>query len=608
MSAPWWRWRRRRTRAEDSRALETWQPDDSEPAEIYARALLRRAEITEDYFVAQEISKNPSATPGKSPAGRIEFAIPYDGHEYFTRAAKADVAHQTRSAQPGGSAVIGHLLLKDHAATDLRQRLDLGDRYGSIPIEVPVGNGAPDESDPLTADQWICTTTYDFEPNEAAVLPARLEINLFDPDSLDLPPTDLRIFDLHTDEARQGINDSIAKIVRHVSFKDELVLQIVVHASLPAHAEFDRPWPRIARVAIHWPTITSLDALRLEIPTERPRLGVPLQLTKAPFRYNPVRGCIEWGGVRMFATDEKAEAPDKKPHGTGKDEKRGEDEKSGTGGKQGKDETPGTGTGETPQETEKPGEIAVPGGEGGEKEKPKEATQDRASENEARPGASVIRRYQSMPMLLAIRYPGELYKQPTLMATAEVAVPNYLMSGMSARLYDATGYYLKDPLRLTTRIHAAAQLQLDDAFAMRDRSPSQHLFFDEVIPEEIRITDIRTALEDRGFAVEKVWPPGDGSQYDEEAETDSWLLVAHRKVGPDDMVLWVLTEGEHSGTDRDRVLPGGGVMHKTWLPSGELRIVIRGSLPGDSKGRLTHEMNVLHGMLWERYGRLRQRR
>jgi hypothetical protein len=53
---------------------------------------------------------------------------------------------------------------------------------------------------------------------------------------------------------------------------------------------------------------------------------------------------------------------------------------------------------------------------------------------------------------------------------------------------------------------------------------------------------------------------------------------------------------------------GGGITHSTSLPSGELRVVIRGSLPGDSEGRLTHEMNMLHEALRERYGRARQRR
>jgi hypothetical protein len=391
-----------------------------------------------------------------------------------------------------------------------------------------------------------------------------------------------------------------------VSFKDELVLQIVVHASLPVHADQDLPDPWVARVAIRWPTITSLETLSLKIPTQRPRLGKPLDAHDALFHYNPVRGCIEWGGVRMFATDEKAEAPDKQSGGAAKGT---EDAKGGPSEKDGKPEND-----RKPQEATAAAEIEGPASSAaaGDGEKSKESKQDKepegAGEDEGKTGASVIRRYQSMPMLLSIRYPGELYRQPALTVTAEVLVPDYLLSGISARLYDATGYYLRTPLTRTTTIRTTAELQLDDAFAMRDRSPSQHLFFDEIIPDDIAITDIATALEDRGFAVEKVWPRGDGPQYDERQETDSWLLVAHRKVGRDDMVLWVLVEGKHSGTDRDRVLPGGGVMHKTWLPSGELRIVIRGSLPGDSDGRLTHEMNVLHGMLWERYGRLRQRR
>ena len=147
---------------------------------------------------------------------------------------------------------------------------------------------------------------------------------------------------------------------------------------------------------------------------------------------------------------------------------------------------------------------------------------------------------------------------------------------------------------------------LDDAFAKRDRSPGHYLFFDEIIPDEMRITDITTALEDRGFAVRKVWPIGDGP-YEDDDEPLIWLHVAHRKVGPDDMILWIRTTGRRFVTERKTVMPGG-VTHRTELPSGELGIVIRGSLPRDSEGQLTREMNVLHGMLRERYGRARQRR
>ena len=78
---------------------------------IYARAQLERAEITEEYFVEQEISKNPWARGGNAPAGRIQLSVPYDGYQFFTRLAAADVAHSTGGdPPPAANAVIGHLL------------------------------------------------------------------------------------------------------------------------------------------------------------------------------------------------------------------------------------------------------------------------------------------------------------------------------------------------------------------------------------------------------------------------------------------------------------------------------------------------------------------
>ena len=220
---------------------------------------------------------------------------------------------------------------------------------------------------------------------------------------------------------------------------------------------------------------------------------------------------------------------------------------------------------------------------------------------------SKTRHYQSVPMLLSIEHPGELYKQDILSATAEVRIPGYLMSGMTARVYDASGYFRPEPLKLTSKINVTAELTLDDAFARRDFSPTHHLFFDEIIPDEMRIADIRTALEDRGFEVIKIWPRHEGAHVNQAGNVVSWLHVAHRKVGPDDMVLWVFAQGQHFETERETVVHGGGITHKTKLQSGELKIFIRGSLPRDSR-ELTHEMNTLQRTLREQYDRVRQRR
>jgi hypothetical protein len=432
------------------------------------------------------------------------------------------------------------------------------------------------------------------------VIPAQLEIELFDPDSLDLPPTDLRALNLDTDAARRRMNSGIAKIAEHVGFRDELVLQIVVRLNLPVHAGLPAPQPRVARVAIGWPTITSLGTLRIKVGDNDP----------TPVRYNPLQRCIEWHDVPMFTVDEIAEMKAEKARKADEAELAAEKARKEKSEKRARQESGDNEDTKDAKEPEKPGDTGEQGNEPaaekpGEAEKPAEQGEGSESdEDESDTGG--LSYYQSPPMVLLIGHPGELYEQDDLEVTADVRVGEYLLSGMDARMYDVTGYYRKEPLALTTRIQATAKFMLDDAFAKRDRSPSHYLFFDEIIPDEMRITDITTALEDRGFAVRKVWPIDDGL-FEDDNESLSWLHVAHRKVGPDDMILWIRTTGRRFVTERETVVPGG-VTHRTHLPSGELRIVVRGSLPRDGEGQLTREMNVLHGMLRERYGRARQRR
>jgi hypothetical protein len=527
------------TRVKQALAQTRGRADDAGTA--YARASLKRAEITESYFVEQEISVSPSEKlAAKRPTGRVELAVPYDGRDYFTRQARDDVSKGIAGRpQQEGKAVIGHLLLQAYAKTSLRATLDLPDRHGSVPIEVLLGDGAgdgdPDGLDQLSADRRTCVTTYEFAPDDPDVLPASLEIDLFDPDSLDsLDSLDLFRLDLMSEEGRRNVDDVISKLRQQVSFRNDLLLRIVVHLIVPTKPDLRDPRPPkpdlgdprpiVARMAVGWPTITSLRTLSLHVGNGLAGNGADVTFSEAPVRYNPVKRCLEWEGVRMFARLRKRD--DEDVH------------------------------------------------------------------------------YESVAMLLSIQHPGELYKQEKLEARAEVEIPGYLLSGLTARLYDATGHLSGLQPKLTTHVHAAATLMLDDAFARRDFSPSQHLFFDEIIPDEMRITDIKSSLEERKF---KVWPPGVKPLPGSTGGTVKWFLVARRQEGPDTMDLWIYVEGRHFETVEETTAPGGGKINTTRRQTGDLQVFIRGTLARDSK-ELTHEMNALQRTLRERYGRVRQRR
>ena len=154
-------------------------------------------------------------------------------------------------------------------------------------------------------------------------------------------------------------------------------------------------------------------------------------------------------------------------------------------------------------------------------------------------GSDSVRIYRSAQMLLSIEHPGELPNRDVLGALAEVEIPGYLLSGVTARVYDATGTFQSSPLTTKTKVHATAALQLDDAFAKRKFSPNHHLFFDEIIPDDMRITDIMTALRDRGFDdVTQVWPDPAG-HVDKSAPVLNWFLVARRPDLP----------GQHGSVD-----------------------------------------------------------
>lgn len=202
-------------------------------------------------------------------------------------------------------------------------------------------------------------------------------------------------------------------------------------------------------------------------------------------------------------------------------------------------------------------------------------------------------------MHLYIDYPGELYRQSAIEGEASIEIPGFLLSGTQVRLFGATGDIVKDAQpKVVSYLNIKFKLILDEAFARRILSPSQYLYFDEVIPDEMRIADIKTAIADRGFRIlpdESLEKPG-----------IRYFIKAERSEGPDKMELSMLVEGERKEAERETQVKGGQTF-KSSTESGDLKVYIRGEMPANSK-RLTQEMNALHISLHERFERLRSRR
>jgi hypothetical protein len=216
---------------------------------------------------------------------------------------------------------------------------------------------------------------------------------------------------------------------------------------------------------------------------------------------------------------------------------------------------------------------------------------------EPEPLGGEIRVFRSPRMILSIPKPGDLYRQESLSGLATVTVDR-LLSGMEARLFDATGRQCRSQrAALESSISSEFSLTLDDAFARRTRSPQQQMHFDEVIPSSMRVDDIMTALRNRGFTVPD---PQKG------VDPDTWVLEAHRRHGPDTLKMLLYVEGKHYRTRRTRQIPGGMAYH-TMVDSGELRLYVYGLLPGDTQP-VIQEMNALRRALRERFDRLPARR
>jgi hypothetical protein len=468
----------------------------ADPGEsVHARARVRSARISEQYFYSQEISENATRYREKAPKGRIKLVLPYDGDRYFTRQARRDVDH---AHSPGTEALIGHLVLTDVEHANMDSLLDEGPTHASVPIRARIADlASPREPDPLIADRSACVFSHDYVPDTQhfKVDPVDVDAWLRDPDDAEFSPANVA-----SDFAGKRL-----QIMRQVGFLPELRLRMTVRLVIPREqAEGARA--KLRQVFISWPTHTSLRSLRLLVNGKHHLL-----------RYNPRREGLEWSDIAMALEDD--------------------------------------------------------------------------------PGAGELRTFVSPLMVLIIPQPGELYQEVSLDGQVKVTV-NRLLSGLDARLYDATGMLGAHPrVARQSLISTTFALTLDDAFARRTLSPHQQLHFDEVIPTEARIDDVMMALKNLGFKVHDPWP-GQGPE-------KRWL-IAERAEGPDKLELVLYIEGKQHKSRRQRTVPGG-MTYRTDLDSGELRIYAYGWLTRNSRP-VIEEMNALREALRERFDRLPARR
>ncbi len=213
-------------------------------------------------------------------------------------------------------------------------------------------------------------------------------------------------------------------------------------------------------------------------------------------------------------------------------------------------------------------------------------------------GSPDMRVYTSPMMQLRIGHPGELFTAEVLKMHAEIEVSGFLLSGLEARVFDATGNVDRRPQmpKLVTRVNIDTDFYVADIFAKRDFLPYQQFIFDDVIPDEMRITDISTVLRNAKFQVEHKEHPGNR----ENPGFPKWLLSAQRLRGPDKLELLIAVEGERYVLDRQQIMGNNRIKISGSKETGRMRLSVLGTLPRDHFD-LTGEMNRLQQALRDRF-------
>jgi hypothetical protein len=565
---------------------------------VYARARPEKIKFTERYYYTQEISRNSTTKSGQEPEGKIEVVVPYDGYKYFTRHAGNDVELQLgEDPLPDHvDAQIGHLLLADYGRTDLGQSLDLDDRWGSVPLCVPVVSSEIDRAEQLHEDRHSCKITYEYVPTQPEVIALGLIIETSDD-----------IINEMSDEKDAHLSDRDRINKRFGQLNQRRPLHLLIQARLTISDKCvpaDGKYPTIKRIGLNWPTITSVHALKLHVEDLDPKPADTLI-------YNPEQGRLEWTNIPL-----KSEAEEKAAESNLRTYRsplmRLQIEQPGELYKQNKL----TGL----VELEIPGsllsglKVHVADANGRVLMKPQEIPGTQAA-SDSTGGASQAQAKPQPDTQAASDGVGSTVQaqakpQPDTQAASDgaggasqaQAKPLLDIQAASDGAGGASQAQAKPLLELSTVITSDFRLLLDDIFMLCPQALYQRLHFDDIIPEVLRIADIRAALIDRGFQITDEHSLGDNDN-DNDLQH---LMSAKCTEGPVELWLGVYIWGKRYQAEREAQVPGGMTFISTF-ESGEIEIYMRGAMEGNSR-RLTQQMNAVQQALRDRFAYLRARR
>lgn len=516
---------------------------------IFTRATPSKIRLTEQYSYQMEVSTNPSTELQNPPTGNIEIILPYDGEKYFTPQSIKDIEEQTSNVweQQQVNARVGFLGFTNISKTDLKKTLKANFvSQDFLPLDIPIQSKqqAFIGPDALRNDKHSCQITFDYIAEQPEVIPLQVKVDIYDEDTI------------------QGTahEELIKKVPTQANFIKGVFLSFQISLTLPGNVVGNKEeiLPQLDYECTYESKKDKSTGLQKSNPKKT-------SSSKKKEKGKPYPG--ESGdSVKPILTKMSLEWPLSGASSNIQQQVELSIEKNR----------------KAPTINYNPIHGVIEWG-------------DITFESTDRPTEGTgLYNFQTPIMLLFIKQPGEIYHREQLKCKIQVELPR-IYSNLHLYYFDVNGKHSNKsfPIEQNTIINTEAILYLEDCFKRRIFSPYQHLQFEGVVLEEMRMIDIITLLKDQGFTDSTF------QNLNQDSTKELYIVTGTRTEGRTKLNLWMVIEGTRSKTTRRKQLTGGHT-YTTEKETGNMTIYMRGELQGDG-ARLFRVMNNIQSLLKERF-------